>query len=110
MANGLDTKPVNRTESSNAALPGRSMAFVILAGVLAIIGALAAGYYFVRRPIPLRIAVGPPGSDDVRVVQALSQAFSQVHSQIRLRPVQTDGATASAQMIADGKADLAIVR
>lgn len=110
MANGLDTKPVNRTEPSKTALPGRSMAFVILAGVLAIIGALAAGYYFVMRPIPLRIAVGPPGSDDVKVVQALSQAFSQVHSQIRLRPVQTDGATASAQMIADGKADLAIVR
>jgi TRAP transporter TAXI family solute receptor len=58
----------------------------------------------------LRIAVGPANSDDLKVVQALSQAFLTSHSQIRLRPVQTDGATASAQMIADGKADLAIVR
>jgi TRAP transporter TAXI family solute receptor len=58
----------------------------------------------------LRIAVGPANSDDVKVVQALTQAFTQVHSHIRLRPVQTDGAAASAQALADGKADLAIIR
>ena len=86
------------------------MALVILATVLAIIGALAAGYYFAVRPVSLRIAVGPANSDDLKVVQALSQAFMTSHSQIRLRPIQTEGATASAQMIADGKADLAIVR
>jgi TRAP transporter TAXI family solute receptor len=84
--------------------------FIVLAGVLAIIGILAAGYYFAVRPVALRIAVGPPGSDDLKVVQALSQAFVQAHSQIRLRPIPTEGATASAQMIAEGKADLAIVR
>jgi TRAP transporter TAXI family solute receptor len=82
----------------------------VLAGVLAIIGMLAAGYYFAVRPVTLRIAVGPANSDDLKVVQALSQAFVTSHSQIRLRPIQTDGATTSAQMIADGKADLAIVR
>ena len=82
----------------------------MLAGLLAVIGALAAGYYFAVRPVTLRIAVGPANSDDLKVVQALSQAFVQAHSQIRLRPFLTEGATASAQMIADGKADLAIVR
>jgi hypothetical protein len=46
----------------------------MLAGVLAIIGALAAGYYFAMRPVTLRIAVGPANSDDLRVVQALAQA------------------------------------
>jgi len=84
--------------------------FLMLAGVLAIIGALAGGYYFETRPVTLRIAVGPPNSDDLRVVQALTQAFAQAHSHIRLRPIQTDGATASAQTLADGKADLAIIR
>ena len=82
----------------------------MLAGILAIVGMLAAGYYFAVRPVTLRIAVGPANSDDLKVVQALSQAFATAHSQIHLRPLQTDGATASAQMIADGKADLAIVR
>jgi TRAP transporter TAXI family solute receptor len=88
----------------------RRMIFVVLAGILAIVGTLVGAYYFSMRPVTLRIAVGPANSDDVRVVQALTQAFSQTHGQIRLRPVQTDGATASAQALADGKVDLAIIR
>jgi TRAP transporter TAXI family solute receptor len=44
------------------------------------------------------------------VVQTLTQAFIQARSQVRLRPMQTDGALASAQALADGKADLAIIR
>ncbi|MBR0695307.1 TAXI family TRAP transporter solute-binding subunit [Bradyrhizobium lablabi] len=89
----------------------RRLTFVLIAGALAIIGALVAGYYFAVRPVTLRIAVGPPNSDDLRVVQTLAQAFNnQQNSQVRLRPVQTDGATASAQTLADGKADLAIIR
>ena len=88
----------------------RSGVLIALAGTLAIIGTLAAGYYFAMRPVTLRIAVGPASSDDLRVVQALTQAFTQSHSQIRLRPIQTEGATASAQTLADGKADLDIIR
>ena len=84
--------------------------FVTLAGLLAVVGTIAGVYYFAMRPVTLRIAVGPANSDDVKVVQALSQAFSQTRSQIRLRPMQTDGASASAQALAEGKADLAIVR
>jgi TRAP transporter TAXI family solute receptor len=84
--------------------------FIVLAGILAIVGTLAGSYYFAMRPETLRITVGPPNSDDIKVVQALTQAFTQSHSHIRLRPIQTDGATASAQALADGKADLAIIR
>ena len=85
--------------------------FVMLAGVLAIIGALAAGYYFAMRPVTLRIAVGPANSDDLKVVQALTQAFNnQQHSQVRLRPIQSDGAAASANLLGESKADLAIIR
>ena len=89
----------------------RRLTFVILAGVLAVVGALAAGYYFAMRPVTLRIAVGPANSDDIRVVQALAQALNnQPRGLIRLRPMQTEGASASAQALADGKADLAIIR
>jgi TRAP transporter TAXI family solute receptor len=83
---------------------------ITLAGVLAIVGALAGGYYFAMRPVMLRIAVGPAGSDDVKLVQALTQAFTQTHGYVRLRPVQTDGAAASAEALAAGKVDLAIIR
>jgi TRAP transporter TAXI family solute receptor len=88
----------------------RKATFITLAGVLAIVGALAGGYYFAMRPVPLKIAVGPPNSDDVKVVQTLTQTFSQNHSYVRLRPVQTEGATESAAALADGKVDLAIIR
>ena len=84
--------------------------FVTLAGVLAVIGALAGAYYFAMRPVTLRIAVGPANSDDVKVVQPLTQAFAQSRGHVRLRPVQTDGANASAQALAESKADLAIIR
>src|SRR4051812_570488 len=89
----------------------RRLTFVTLAGVLAIFGALAAGYYFAMKPVTLRIAVGPANSDDLKVVQALTQAFNnQRNSVVRLRPVQTDGAQASASLLGEGKADLAIIR
>ncbi|MFL5020256.1 MAG: TRAP transporter substrate-binding protein, partial [Rhizobium sp.] len=83
----------------------------MLAGVLAIVGALVGGYYFAVRPVTLRIAVGPANSDDIKVVQTLAQALNnQSNSLVRLRPMQTEGASASAQALADGKADLAIIR
>jgi TRAP transporter TAXI family solute receptor len=86
----------------------RKMALIMLAGVLAIVGTVAGSYYFAMRPVTLRIAVGPANSDDLKVIQALSQAFS--HNQVRLRPIPTDGATASAAALAEGKADLAVIR
>ncbi len=107
MASGLDPKPASLSPRSSAR---RNIALVILVGILTLIGLSGAGYYYAVRPVILRIAVGPPNSDDLRVVQALSQAFLTSHSQIRLRPIQTEGATASAQMIAEGRADLAIIR
>jgi TRAP transporter TAXI family solute receptor len=84
--------------------------FITLAGVLAMVGAGAASYHLATQPEILRIAVGPANSDDIKVVQALTQAFSQAHGHVRLHPIQTDGSVASAQALAGDKVDLAIVR
>src|SRR3954464_5982824 len=86
----------------------RKMALITLAGILAVVGTGAAGYYFEMRPVTLRIAVGPPNSDDVKVIQTLAQAFA--HHSVRLRPVPTESATASATALSEGKADLAVIR
>jgi TRAP transporter TAXI family solute receptor len=94
---------------SPRAAPRRAI-FVTLAGLLAIVGALTGAYYFAMGPVALRIAVGPANSDDVRLVQALTLAFGRAHGYVRLHPVQTDGATASAKELADNKVDLAIIR
>jgi TRAP transporter TAXI family solute receptor len=109
MTGGLDlveTTPAPTSPRSAA----RNGMLISIAGVLAIIGVLTGGYYFAMRPVTLKIAVGPANSDDVKVVQTLTQAFVQTRGSVRLKPIQTDGATASAEALADGKADLAIVR
>jgi TRAP transporter TAXI family solute receptor len=108
MTDGPDLVETSQTPSPRSAK--RRIMFIALAGILAIVGSLVGGYYFATRPVTLRIAVGPANGDDVRVVQALTQAFNQTHSHIRLHPVQTDGSAASAQLLADGKTDLAIIR
>ena len=107
MTGGLDL--VGPTVPSPRSAKQKTM-FITLAGILAVVGTLAGGYYFAMRPVTLRIAVGPTNSDDIKVVQALTQAFSHAHGQVRLHPMQTDGAAASAQALAEGKADLAIIR
>ena len=63
MASGLDTEPASPAEPPKTASPRssarRSVVFVVLAGILAIVGTLAAGYYFALRPVVLRIAALP---------------------------------------------------
>lgn len=108
MTGGSDLAEMPSPPSPRSA--ARRTALVSLALLLAIVGALTGGYYFAMRPVTLKIAVGPANSDDIKVVQALTQAFAQHKSYVRLRPVQTDGATASAEALAAGKVDLAIVR
>lgn len=88
----------------------RKFALVLLAGVLALTGAVAGIYYYSMRPVVLQVAVGPANSDHAKVVQGLAQAFARSHQQIRLHPVLTDGVTASASALSNGEADLAIVR
>jgi len=83
---------------------------ITLAGTLALIGLVAGAYYFAMRPVTLRIAVGPANSDDVKVIQTMTQVFARQHESVRLRPVVTDSVNASAAAIKDGTADLAVVR
>ena len=83
MTDGPDFAEQSATSSPRSAK--RRTMFITLAAILAIVGTLAGGYYFAMRPVTLRIAVGPGNSDDVKVVQALTQAFTQAHSHIRDR-------------------------
>jgi TRAP transporter TAXI family solute receptor len=108
MTGGVDLVEVPAPPSNRSA--ARRALLIALAAILAIFGTFAGVYYFAMRPVILKIAVGPANSDDLKVVQALTQAFTQTRSYIRLRPIQTDGAVASAEALAQGKVDLAIIR
>src|SRR5436305_9690827 len=88
----------------------RLSALLVLAAGLLLFAAAGAGLYLVLRPVTLRIAVGPPGSDDQKLIQALAQAFARDKSHVRLALVSTEGAAESIALLKDGKTDLAVAR
>jgi TRAP transporter TAXI family solute receptor len=88
----------------------RDYSLLVLAAGIFIFGAAVGTLYYVLRPVTLRIAVGPPGSDDQKLIQALAQTFSREKTAVRLAPITTDGATESIALLAASKADLAVAR
>lgn len=83
---------------------------IVIAALLAVIATVGGITYYVMRPVTLRIAVGPPNSDDVKLIQSISQIFAANRKYIKLRPIVTDGTTASAASLGAGTTDLAVVR
>src|SRR3954454_24055107 len=88
----------------------RLSALLVLAAGLLLFAAAAAGLYLVLRPVTLKIAVGPPGSDDQKLVQALAQTFARDKMSVRLAPISTEGAAESIALLKAGKTDLAVAR
>jgi TRAP transporter TAXI family solute receptor len=87
----------------------KSLLLVLAVGFLVFCAAAGALFYALR-PETLRIAVGPPGSDDYKVVQAMADAFASESRTIRLSPIKADGAVESLALLGAGKADLAVGR
>jgi TRAP-type uncharacterized transport system substrate-binding protein len=76
----------------------------------ALVGAGIYGAIYVSvAPTDMRIAAGPTGGTDAKFVQLLAQKFASDHDRIRLHLVSTAGPKESAEAIANGSADLAIL-
>jgi TRAP-type uncharacterized transport system substrate-binding protein len=106
----MSTSDLNEPSGVSARRRKRqNTALLVLAAGIFLFAAAAGGLYYALRPVTLRIAVGPPGSDDQKLVQALAQIFSREASSVRLSPITTEGATESIAVLAAGKADLAVV-
>jgi TRAP transporter TAXI family solute receptor len=84
--------------------------FVLACGGLLFAVALVGYLFFSWRPATLRIAVGPPGSEDVKVIQEVAEAFQRERHYVRLRVIVTAGAVESAAAIGAHQADLAVAR
>src|SRR5579871_1018705 len=84
--------------------------FLILAAMLALFAAVVGAAFLVLRPTTLRIAVGPVGSEDHSIIQALSQNFSREGLGVRLALVPTAGPVDSIAALSGDKADLAVAR
>lgn len=88
----------------------RNSLLLLLAAGLLVFGAAAGLLYYALQPVTLRIAVGPPGSDDQKLIEALAQAFARDRREVRLAPIATSGAVESLATLGAGKADLAVAR
>src|SRR5205809_2217311 len=88
----------------------KNYSLLILAAGIFLFGVAAGTLYYILRPVTLRIAVGPPGSDDQKLIQALSQTFHRDGGPVRLSPITTEGAAESIALFAASKTDLAVAR
>lgn len=75
-----------------------------------VFGAAAGALYYALRPVTLRIAVGPPGSDDHKLIEAAAEAFASESRTVRLSLITTDGAVEALALLRAGKANLAVGR
>jgi TRAP transporter TAXI family solute receptor len=84
--------------------------FLVLAAGLLFFAAVAGALFLLLHPITLRIAVGPSGSDDQKLIQALAQSFAREGNSVRLSVTTTDGPIESLALLKADKTDLAVVR
>jgi TRAP transporter TAXI family solute receptor len=96
--------------SSRRSLTRKTSPFLVLAAGLMVFAAAIGGYLLITRPTTLRIAVGPPGSEDLNLIQALAQNFSREKGPIRLSLIPTAGPVDSLNVLRAHKADLAVAR
>jgi TRAP transporter TAXI family solute receptor len=102
------------SDGLNAGLSSRgrnkSSPFLLLAAALLIFAAITGTALLLLRPTTLRIAVGPPGSDDQKLIQGLAQSFAHEGGPVRLTIVSTAGTVESIGLLGAEEADLAVVR
>src|SRR5271169_1914318 len=87
----------------------RNTWLVAILGTLLVGAGIYGAIYVTIAPTDMRIAAGPAGGTDVKFVQLLAEKFASEHDKIRLHLVTTDGPKESAEAIAHGRADLAIL-
>jgi TRAP-type uncharacterized transport system substrate-binding protein len=106
----MNLKTVEDRIESRTRLMLRHTWLVTIGGGLALVGLGAAAFYFASQPTTLRIAVGPPNSDDLRAIQSVAQHFARERAAIRLRLIVKDGPVQSSAALDAGEADVAVVR
>ena len=87
----------------------RPSLFTVVACIL-LAGCGFVGWRMMASPTVLRIAVGPPGSEDTRLVAAAAQYLAREQATVRLKILPVEGEEESARALDSGKADIAVVR
>lgn len=87
----------------------RRMLIPLALGFVVFVAAAVALFYLLR-PATVRIAVGPAGSDDHQVVQAMAEAFREESRTVRIAIITTADAAESLALLGSGEAELAVGR
>ncbi len=82
---------------------------VTILGTLVIGGAVWGAFYFMTAPHVMRIAAGPAGSANEKLVRVLMERFADDKDKIQFELVATGGPKESAQAMRRGTADLAVL-
>src|SRR6476646_3798994 len=80
----------------------RNSLLLLLLADLLVFAAAAGGLIYALRPATLRIAVGPPGSDDQKLIQAMADTFASESRTVKLSPITTDGAVEALALLGAG--------
>ncbi len=102
--------PPEDSRRERLSLSMRQTWFIIPAIVFLLLGVAGAALYISSETMTLRFAVGPPASEDSRIVQALAQQFLRDRATVRLAPIIAEGPAAASRALDAGEAELAIVR
>lgn len=99
----------NANEGASSRRRKRLGPWLAVASLLSLLTVGLALAFWLWQPASLRIAVGPAGSDDQTVVLAIAKAI-EAKGMVRLVPIESDGTLHSLNLLAAGKAELAVAR
>ena len=88
----------------------RRQPLLIIAAALLVLGVGLLSWRTFGAPTVVRVAVGPSGSEDAKLIAAAGQYLVREHNALRLKLVPTSGEAESATALDDGRADFAVVR
>lgn len=83
---------------------------LVAAAALAAVVAVPLSINMLMRPAVLKVAVGPPQSEDTRLVTAAAQLLVREEASVRLRVVGVEGFEAAARALEKGTVDAAVLR
>jgi TRAP-type uncharacterized transport system substrate-binding protein len=87
----------------------RNTWLVTVLGTVILVGVVWLAFYLISEDTVMKVAAGPAGSVDVRLVEFLEKKFAHDGDGMKLALVTTSGPVQSAQAMADHSADLAIL-
>jgi TRAP transporter TAXI family solute receptor len=88
----------------------RRLALMIATALLGLTALGSLGFFWASQPVTLTVTVGNEGSEDFKLIQAISNGLKKDRSPVRLKVIASEGPTASAHALDQGNTDLAVIR